>query len=134
MTTQRVIAIIAWDGVLPLAVASSTLVAAQFLPEPLAALAAFFIPVGAAGIRAATAQDQLLRRCDGHAPLLRQLALAAAIVLLLVFELLASILGLIADAPLVIWCVPAAAYAAYLVLIVWALRPYVVPDADAAEF
>ena len=124
MTSERFVAIVAWDGLLPLVVASSTLVAVHLLPEPLAALAAIFIPLGAAGIRASTAQEELMRRCDGRAPLLRQLALAGAIVLLFLGELLVGVLSLIPAVPVAGWCAPVALYAAYLAFIAWALRPY----------
>jgi hypothetical protein len=127
----RIVSILAWDGLLPLAVAACIAgVQWIFPPGHLAEfVAAFIVPLVAAVIRAAVAHEQLTRRCQGTAPLNRQLALAAAIVLLWLFELFACVITF-AKPPLTVWVWSAAFYLAYIAAICWALRPYVSAGVD----
>jgi hypothetical protein len=67
--------------------------------------------------------QQIAKRCGGQAPWLRQIAMAAAIVLLLLFEIAVMALTFSKNLPAEAWCFPVGFYAAYLVMVSLALRP-----------
>ena len=116
---------VGWDGVLPLVVVSAPILVRLLIPDEPGAVvsAAVLIPISAATIRAHVGWRQIARVCGGTAPLVRQVLLALAIVLLLLFEGLVGILTLGKGPPEFLWYFVAAFYAGYLVLVTLALRP-----------
>ena len=114
-----------WDGVLPLAAGCAPLLVKLLLPRRHIAevVATLIIPMFAALVRSTIGYRQITHVCGGRAPLGRQLALAAAIVLLLGFEFLAGALTFEKNAAGAIWPWLAGVYFAYLVAIRLALRP-----------
>lgn len=131
--SRRIISVIAWDGILPLAViVIVTAVKFGFPGNDAEPLVALFVPILAAFIRAGVAHNQLLRVCHGNAPLGRQLAITGAIIAILLFEILASAFTFMKDEPLIAWVVPLTFYVVYVALILWALRPPV--DASCESF
>ncbi len=114
-----------WDGALPLLTALGPVAIKAIWPQPPAAAGFVLVlsPPVAAFIRSQIGWHQIAKRCGGRAPWLRQIAMAAAIVLLLVFEIAVSVLTFAAAFPASAWCIPAAFYAGYLVMIGLALRP-----------
>jgi len=116
---------VGWDGVLPLVVISVPILVRLLNPNERGAVipVAVIVPITAAAIRAHVGWRQIARVCGGTAPLIRQLLLALAIVLLLLFEGLVGILTVGKGPPEFLWYVVAALYAGYLVLVTLALRP-----------
>jgi hypothetical protein len=114
-----------WDGVLPVVVALGPIVARTIFEKPPGLVVVFliFAPPVAALIRAHLGWHQIARRCGGHAPLVRQLAMAAAIVLLLAFEGSVGVLAFADRLPPSAWWFPVGVYAGYLAMIIVALRP-----------
>lgn len=121
---NSLLAIIAWDGVLPLLVALAPVSARHLFPDSyLAALtAALLIPFSAAMTRAHIGMRQIARVCAGHAPWWRQVALALAIILLLLFEIAVGVMTLAKDIPPTGWWFAIAFYVMYLVVITFALH------------
>jgi hypothetical protein len=115
---------IAWDGVLPLVVLAAPFVAATVFPQNDAVeiSAVILVPIVAALLRASSGWRQLVNVSRGHPSAIRQVLLAAAIAVLLLFEI-GSGASHRANAPWSWWSVIGALYAAYLVLILAALRP-----------
>jgi hypothetical protein len=74
-------------------------------------------------IRSHIALGQLQEVCGGKAPVLRQVAIAAAIVNMLLFEGTINALALSKTVPAESWAIPAGFYVIYLAFIGWALRP-----------
>lgn len=124
-TTQWLIRVLAWDGLLPIVVAGTGLTLRLVCQDQIlvGCVAVILIPLLAALLRSHLALGQVMHACRGRAPLSRQLAIAAAIVVLLSFEAFVNCMTLAKDEPLEAWAVAAGFYAAYLCLIVWALRP-----------
>ncbi len=122
---KRIFRAIGWDGVLPVLVASGPVFVKAMFPKGHIAevIAAVLVPILAALIRASVGWRQIARVCHDRAPWLRQMALAAAIVLLLLFEVAVSVLTFAGDAPASAWWLPAVLYAAYIFMITRALRP-----------
>ena len=118
-----------WDGVLPLAVASVPPFVKAFLPN--AGVGTGFtcvlIVVFAAIFRAHWGAGQIARVCGGKVPFLRQVSLAAAIIVLLLFEASVGIMAFGQGIPAAGWWFPVGFYAAYVVLIALSLWP----DANA---
>jgi hypothetical protein len=117
--------ILGWDGALPLLTALGPAVIRSLWPQPPwpASLFLVFAPPTAALIRTQIGWEQIAKRCGGRAPWLRQIAMAAAIVLLLAFEIVVSVLTFAKDLPASAWWFPVAFYAGYLVMVSFALRP-----------
>lgn len=119
----------AWVGLLPIVVIGSVFLVKFLFPvNPRVGpgqevIAVILIPIFASLARAAAGRNQLLRICGGIAPLGRQFALSAAIVLLFVFEMFSCVMTFADDEPQAIWLIPLAFYALYLVCIFRALRP-----------
>ena len=122
---------IGWDGFLPVLVAFSPGFLHLVLPDrDLADLAAFLgIPILAALIRSQHGYRQIERRF-GRASLGRQFVFGCAIVVLLVFEMYSGAVHSARDAPASAWLVAGAFYLAYLGLIVPALKPRRLVDAE----
>src|SRR5690349_2606722 len=97
---------IAWDGMLPIIVGLIPVLVRITMPRNDGAivLSTIFLPIIAAVLRAALASWQLQRACGGAMPILRQAALACAILCLLLFEILVSSL-IFAAAPPSVWIV-----------------------------
>jgi hypothetical protein len=120
----RCLRALAWDGALPLfVVAVPAFVKAVFPGKDVAEVVAMlFVPIAAALVRASAGWHQIVRVCHGRTPWWRQLALAAAIVLLLLFEVAAGMLTTAKDEPASVWLFPAVLYVAYIALISLALQ------------
>lgn len=114
-----------WDGVLPVAVASVPVLLRTFLPRGhlLLPFAAVCVPIVAAMVRASIGRQQIVRTCGEPPPVGRQIGLAVAIVLLLLFELSVGVLTCEQNEPAADWCFPAVMFSLYLITIVSALRP-----------
>jgi hypothetical protein len=126
-TWQRTFQAWAWDGLLPVAVLLANIVPRHVLPNPNAWLIAgtsFVVPLVAALIRASAAQNQLRVACGREQPgVLRRLAVALAIVLLLLFEIAAGVMTWMNNVPNRHWMIAGAVYAAYVLVISAALAP-----------
>jgi len=134
----RFLRTIGWDGVLPPLVASAPLVVKLFFPNANVAkvLVITLVPVGAAITRAHFGVRQIARVCGGEVPFIRQMGMAGAIVLLLLFEAGVGVLTFSEDLPAEAWWFPIGFYTAYLVVIALVLwrdsdeppRPIITPD------
>jgi hypothetical protein len=108
-----------WDGLLPLAVAAVT-AAASLVPKHFGGQAELFffvgigIPIAAALARSTVGAHQIRRVCHGELPIGRQVALAAAIVFLLVFEGAVAMFSWTDNEPASAWLYVAALYVGYL--------------------
>lgn len=118
--------VIFWDSIVPLVLALTPFpVKAAFPRSDLAQFGtALLLPIAAALICTPIAWKQLLWISNGSAPWLRQLAVAAAVIVLMLFEMMTAALIFANDEPLSIWVWPLGFYLAYLLLIVLALRPH----------
>jgi hypothetical protein len=127
--------ILGWDGALPLITASAPVFIKLIWEEPpvAAGLLLVFSPPIAAFIRTQIGWQQITKRCAGRAPWLRQIAMAAAIVLLLLFEIAVSVLTFGKNIPAEIWWFPVGFYAGYLVMVSLALRSYGPRPADTVS-
>ena len=124
---SRTLAVVGWDGLLPMAVAAAPVMSRQVFQKGHIAevVAAILVPVVAALIRAGVAHRQISEVCGGRVPLARQAAMSIAITLLLLFEASSGVLTCADDAPVSAWLVPASlylAYLAYLAVIIPTLR------------
>jgi hypothetical protein len=117
-------AMIGWDGALPLIAAGAPWLVKAVFPKGHVAeiVAGLLVPIGTAVLRAAVGRDQIERRCKGAAPWGRQVALAVAIMTLLLFEVCSAGLVFAGNAPPVAWLAPLGFYLCYLVMISVALR------------
>jgi hypothetical protein len=122
---SRVVRTIGWDGVLPPLVASAPLVVKTFFPNANVAkvLVITLVPAAAAMIRAHFGVRQIARVCGGRVPFFRQIGMAGAIVLLLLFEGSVGILTFSEDLPAEGWCFPIGFYSAYVAVIAMVLWP-----------
>ena len=121
---RRLIVVLAWDGMLPVAVVAIVTYFKFAVPARDAEVfVAVLVPVFACLFRAAIAHHQITALCGGTAPISRQIAIAVAIVSVFLFEFFASILTLGKNLREGAWLVPRGLYAVYLVTIAWALRP-----------
>lgn len=129
MFRHRGLTFLFWDGVLPLVVATvpSLLVRRRGPWEALGFLAIFLVPMIAALLRCGIGSYQL-RTVVGFVSVRRQLALAAAIIVLLLFEIAVNVIRAAPDIPGEGWAFAAGLYAAYLVII-WAT--FRLPQKDA---
>jgi hypothetical protein len=130
---RRLLSIVGWDGVLPVVVAfAPLLVRWAFRPGHLVEVAvAILLPIVLALVRIHVGSKQLIDSCGDEVGWGRHLALAAAIVLLLLFEMCVMILHFADDEPLSAWFVPIALFAIYLATIYMALRPVACDPATA---
>jgi hypothetical protein len=122
---RQLMTIISWDGAMPLLVAfTPSLIRALFPRGHLAeVVAAIFLPILLALFRSHVGSKQL-RQFNKSDPIRgRQLALAAAITLLLLFEIGVMILHFANDEPGTAWIVTAALFVSYLFMIWIAVRP-----------
>ncbi len=119
------ISIIAWDGILPLLVATIPITARLLLPKDNLAgpIAIGVVPLAAALIRCMIGERQIRRVCNGELPLLRQAGMAAAIVCLMLFEISVSVFVFTDNEPMAAWCIPFAFYVLYLATISRTLAP-----------
>lgn len=117
--------ILGWDGALPLLTALAPVAIKAIWPQPPVAAGFFLVlsPPVAAFVRSQIGWHQIAKRCRGRAPWLRQVAMAAAIVLLLAFEVTVSVLTFDDVHPASAWCIPVGIYAGYLIMVSLALRP-----------
>jgi len=121
----RSYSVLAWDGLLPVAAPMTTLIArAAFPPGHIVeVIVAIFVPMIVALVRAAIAQKQLNRACNGMPTWSRTIALALAITLLLLFEIAAGIMTFGGGAPPEVSAIAVILYCAYLACISFSLRP-----------
>ena len=114
-----------WDGVLPLAVSAVPAAVALLFPKNAIAEVSTFIlvPIFAALVRAGVGAQKVRNLCNGELPATRQLALATAIVLLLLFEGMVSALTFADDEPASAWAYPVGFYLCYLAAIAFAFTP-----------
>jgi hypothetical protein len=118
------LSVVGWDGVLPLVAAGIPLFVRATLPQNQAAhiIVVLFVPILTALVRTSVGWNQIARICNGRAPWHRQTALAAAIVLLLLFEACSAALIFTDNAPVEALLVPLALYCLYLLIISIALK------------
>jgi hypothetical protein len=112
--------------VLPLVAAGIPLFVRATLPQNQTAqiIVVLFVPILTALARTSVGWNQIARICNGQAPWLRQTALAAAILLLLLFEACSAALIFTDNAPVAALLVPVVLYCSYLLMIWLALwRP-----------
>ncbi len=124
-TFRLLLTIAAWDGCLPLVMASGCATLSLLFPAQRGALAGavmILCPILAALIRCHLAWWQLQQLGCGPT-VRRQATFALAIVVLMVFEGLAAGLALDPNAPHVVWLIVAALFGVYLTLVYQALRP-----------
>ncbi|HUE16696.1 MAG TPA: hypothetical protein VMR25_21150 [Planctomycetaceae bacterium] len=123
--SSRPYSALAWDGLLPLGTPMSTLIARALFPPGhiVEVIAAICMPMIVALVRAAIAQKQLERACNGMPTWFRTIALALAITLLLLFEIAAGIMTFGAGAPPEVSAIAVILYCAYLAGISFSLRP-----------
>lgn len=118
--------ILGWDGVvLPLLTALGPVVIKTIWPQPppVACIVLVFSPPIAAFVRSQIGWHQIAKRCGGQAPWLRQVWMAGAIVVLLAFEIMVSVLTFNPALPASAWGFAVGLYAGYLVMVSLALRP-----------
>ena len=128
----RIPLLLRWDGVLPL-LSPITVLSLSLLqfPRVVLGLLGTLVPVCVALARAALAQREIVRVCGDRGTLDRHFALAIAIILLLVLDVVTTIL-LMMNAGLREWSLAALLYAGYVMLIAYALRPARVSEPTAA--
>jgi hypothetical protein len=114
--------LLAWDGVLPAAIAVMPSLAKWFAPQnTLAELSVVVLaPVVAALVRAIIGYREL----GAAPPMWRQFLLGLAIALLLLFEGATGLLSFADDAPAQVWLAPALIYACYIACIALAFAPH----------
>jgi polyferredoxin len=110
---------------LPLGVCAFSLFVRFFLPQAtlLVLLAVAVIPLLSALFRCAMGEREIRRNCQGELPFLRQIALAAAIVLLLIFEVAVSGMSFAKDVRPIEMLITAGIYVLYLAIITLAFLP-----------
>jgi hypothetical protein len=103
---------LAWDGILPVAVAAIPHAIAILFPKnDIAEVSAVvLVPIVAALVRTAIGAQQIRNVCGGYLLRTRQIALALGIVLLLLFEGAVTLLTFADDEPLSAWAYPAVFY------------------------
>lgn len=107
------------EGLLPLAVSAIPILVKTLFPKnDIAEVATFLlVPTSAALIRTAIAVQQLRNAYPSKPPMTRQLALAAAIILLLVYEGLVTLFSFANDEPTSAWICAFCFYLGYLIAI-----------------
>jgi hypothetical protein len=110
---------LAWDGLLPLAMSALPFLVKTFLPRnDIAEVStAIVVTAVAALLRTAIGSYQIRNQCGGSLPTSRQLALAAAIILLMLYEGIVAILTFADDEPWSAWIFPIVFYFCYLAAI-----------------
>ena len=113
-----------WDGCLPLVAASSRAVLPWLVGDKQLGvlIAATVVPLATALVRAHRGKRQL-ERFVGRAAIWRQVILAAAIAVLILFETLMALLIGNVGVGAELWCVAALVYLVYLFLVAVAVWP-----------
>jgi hypothetical protein len=129
----RIPLLLRWDGVLPL-LSPITVLSLSLLQFPRAVLGLLgtLVPVCVALARAALAQREIVRVCGDRGTLDRHFALAIAIILLLVLDVVTTILVMM-NAGMREWSLAALLYVGYVMFIAYALRLPRAVDPTAAE-
>jgi hypothetical protein len=111
--------LIVWDGLLPLAVATIPWIAARIFPRnDIAEISSVvLVPIVAALIRAVLGYRQIYGKFQDELSAKRQVVLAVAIIILMLFEGCAASLAFAKGAPRTAWIYPLALFACYLVAI-----------------
>lgn len=121
---NRIVSVAGWDGILPLLVAVAPLAVRIFPAQHnVEVIAAIFLPIAFALVRVHVGTHQLTEATGGAVGYGRQLELAGAIILLLVFEMYVMALHFAKDEPLSAWLLALPLLAGYIVAIWFALRP-----------
>ncbi|MBA3482830.1 MAG: hypothetical protein H0T51_13545 [Pirellulales bacterium] len=117
--------VLAWDGLLPLGVSAIPSAVEVLFPKSDIAeiVTAVVIPIFSALIRSVVGVRQIRTLCEGALPIPRQIALAIAIVLLMLFEAFVAMLTFADDEPPSAWLAPAGFYVFYLATIAIAFVP-----------
>ncbi|WP_437185673.1 hypothetical protein SH668x_002787 [Planctomicrobium sp. SH668] len=123
MNWKQALAILKWDGFLPLITSFSP--AIGFLYEPFwGGVLAAVLPFVNALIRAHIADRQIRKLCNGKCPILRQLTIGVAIIFLLLLEIGCSIVIFGKEVlNLTVACYGAGLYLGYLLFILFSLYP-----------
>lgn len=127
---------LAWDGVLPLTTTIIPFVVWLAFPgnDGAILLTFFYLPMFAAFLRTDIGYDQIKQICGGKAPVLRQCALAIAIMMLFLLDMITS-LWIMAPFDTSETILPAVGfYIGYLVFIALALAPSAATRERAAGF
>jgi len=112
-----------WDGCAPLFVLGSRGVLALFFgPMGSVAIGSLLISPTVALARAHIANKQLAA-LGTRRTYLRQICIATAIIVMMVFEIVAMMMWVERTTPLWAWSIPAGLYLLYLAMIMIALRP-----------
>jgi hypothetical protein len=115
-----------WDGVLPLAVVLSPFILRALFPhnkDVNDVVGVIIVPIVAAILRTVSGGKELQRVCPEKPSALRQLSLAASIIVLIGFEMAANMIHVAADIRGYVWFYITGMYLAYLFLIFFALKP-----------
>jgi hypothetical protein len=114
--------LVAWDGLLPFAISALPLLVKTLLPRNDIAEVSTVVLVTAVAalLRTAIGSYQVRNLCGGRLPASRQFALAAAIILLMLYEGIVAILIFADDEPWSAWIYPAVFCLGYLVAITFA--------------
>src|SRR5262249_41579206 len=115
--------LLVWDGILPLAVMTIPWAVVRIFPKnDIAEVSAVvLVPVAAALLRAVLGYAQM-HNTAGKVTVVRQFALAIAIVFLMMFEGMVAILTIAKDATPAVWFCPLLLFGCYLVFIAIAFR------------
>ena len=126
---------IGWDGVVPGLVALVPFATRLWFPaNSITVLAVVvLVPMGAALVRADVGYREFRSMGLFRPPAWRQLLLALAISLLLLFEIVAGLIPLMGDAPFIAWLIPLSIYICYFICVVAAFTTVASRrDSDAA--
>jgi hypothetical protein len=120
----RTVEILTWDGILPLFSAVMPTLAKAVFPNNhiVELLIVFILPMCVAIFRATNGIVQLRKYCGTTERIWRQVVLAFAIIVLLVFEIAAGAFAVVNDPPDGYWLFLIAAYVTYVALILLAFR------------
>ena len=118
--------LVAWDGLLPITVAAVPATIRVVCPRNDGAqiVAVVLVPITAALVRAMIGARQLRKLCEGALPILRQIALAIAIILLLLFEVLISAMTFAQGVVLSDWLTTLCVYVCYVAVMALAFAPH----------
>jgi hypothetical protein len=116
---------LAWDGILPMLVAAVPYSVVILFPRnDVAELSGvILVSIVAALVRTGLGAQQIRDLCDGKLPMRRQVALAIAIGLLILFEGMVSLLTFADDEPVSAWAYPIVIFLCYLAAAAVAFAP-----------